>query len=289
VIQTIAAERRRAVALVAVAIVLSFSAFAIDFEDSLLFHPYREHVGNPRDYGVDYQDLDIRTADGELLNAWWIPAPGPATVLFLHGNGGNISYWTGKAKGIHDLGANLLLVDYRGYGRSTGKPSEEGTALDAQAAYDYLLEVRGMKPESLVIWGESLGGAVAARLATERPASGLIIESAFTSTPDLAPAVVPWIPFVRHLMRSRFDTLAAVGQVTIPKLFIHGDADQLIPFEMGRQLHDAAPLPKRFFTCPGRGHGSTYQPGDGDYLKAVGELIDQALSDAAGDPRSPGR
>jgi hypothetical protein len=243
-------------------------------ERALVFFPSRPLQGTPAEVGLPFEDVAITTEDGERLHAWWIPGRRRLSILYLHGNGGNISTRLSKVEFLCPLDVSLLLVDYRGYGNSTGQPSEEGLARDARAAHRYLTRERGIPAETVVVWGESLGGAVAARLAAQEPAAGLILEAAFTSLSDMAPRAVPWVPFAGRLVRSHFDTLAWARGVGVPKLVIHGDEDEVVPFEMGREIYEKVSPPKRFLRVRGAQHNDVWFKGDGAYLSGLVEFLD---------------
>jgi hypothetical protein len=216
------------------------------FEDALIYHPTKGGVG-PSPGG----DVDLVGADGVRVHAWWLPDPkAPFALLHLHGNAGNLEDRRDLLVDLKGLGLNVLAVDYRGYGKSDGKPSEAGLYADARAAFDWL--AKKVPPERIVIHGESLGGAVAIELASKVPCAGLVVQSTFTSAPDMSSRVLPWFP-ARWFMRSRFDNLAKVPGLKIPKLFIHSRTDEIIPFEMAERLYAAAAEPKRseWFTGPG--------------------------------------
>jgi fermentation-respiration switch protein FrsA (DUF1100 family) len=172
------------------------------------------------------------------------------------------------------LGVSVLLFDYRGYGRSEGSPDEQGTYRDARAAYRYAVEVSHVPPQDLVLFGESLGAAVAVQVALERPVGALVLESAFTSIPDMARAAYPFLPPVGPLIRTRYDTLAKVPRLTLPLLVLHGERDDIVPIEQGRRVFEAAGRPKRFFAIPGAGHNDTYDTGGGAYWRALGEFLE---------------
>jgi fermentation-respiration switch protein FrsA (DUF1100 family) len=172
------------------------------------------------------------------------------------------------------LGVSVLLFDYRGYGRSKRSPDEEGTYRDARAAYRYATEVKSVPPGSIVLFGESLGAAVAAQLAVERPAGALILESAFTSIPDMARAAYPFLPPVGPLIRTRYETLAKVPRLTLPLLVLHGERDDIVPPEQGRRVFEAAGGPKRFVTIPGTGHSDTYVAGGEAYWRALADFLE---------------
>ena len=216
------------------------------FQDRLAYYPQigRELESDPREHGLDYAPLTLATADGERLDAWFVPAPqANAVVLILHGNAGNMSHRMDTIAMFHRLGYGVLIFDYRGYGRSTGRPSEEGLYRDAVAAWDHLTRQRGIAPGQIVLFGESLGGAVAAWLAARERPGALVLSSVFTSAPELAADLYPWLP-TRWMVRLRYDTRAALARVHCPVLLAHSPDDEIIPFRHGQTLYEAAPEPK---------------------------------------------
>jgi len=220
-------------------------------QERLLYHPTREIVAAPDRLGLAYEDVALRASDGVRLAAWYVPADGPGrTVLFCHGNARNMSTRLASVEIFHRLGLGVLIFDYRGYGRSEGRPDEEGTYRDAEAAWEYLATDRGTRPERIILFGRSLGGAVAAHLAEKHRPAALILESTFTSAPDLGQELLPVFP-VRWLARVRYDTLARVPHLACPKLFVHSLQDDLIPFAHGRRLFEAAAEPKYFLEIRG--------------------------------------
>jgi hypothetical protein len=242
-------------------------------EGRLLYFPMRDLEATPAALGVAYEDVWLRARDGTRLHAWWVPsdrAADPAAcpaVLLLHGNAGNISHRLDKLGTLHALGASTLLLDYRGYGRSEGRPNEAGLSLDAEAAYGHLVTARHVPPARLVLYGESLGTAVAARLASRHQPGGLVLEAAFTSVLDVAREMYPFLP-VRWLLRSRFDTLASIRQVRAPLLVIHGRADRFFALHHAQRLLDAAPGPKRLVVLEG-GHNDAFLISAGRYRDAL--------------------
>lgn len=192
-------------------------------------------------------------------------------VLWFHGNAGNVGRWLPAYERVVGLGAHVFAVEYRGYGRSEGKPSEEGLYVDAEAAWKYLLEQRGFYPGNVVIFGYSLGGGVAVELASRVQPGGLIVQSSFSSIPDLATTLYPMVP--RWLVRTQMNSLEKVGAITCPKLFVRSRKDRLIPYQMGRALYAAAAKPKEFFTVDNAGHGQTFYKGGGPLLEAIQRLI----------------
>ena len=213
--------------------------------------PGRELLTTPRSAGFDYVDVNFETSDGLLLHGWYVYAENSrGTVLFLHGNVGNISHRLDSIAIFRELGLDTFIVDYRGYGRSEGKPSEAGTYLDAEAAWKYLVTERGEDPARIMVFGRSLGGAVAAWLATKHKPAALIVESSFTSAVEMAAHLYPFMP-VRLISRLRYPVVDFVARTTCPVLIIHSRDDEIIPFAMGKALYEAAPAPKAFLELAG--------------------------------------
>ena len=227
------------------------------FENALLFRPTRaaEDWGSPPNARV--QDVDLQTADGTAIHAWWCPVEGAqGAMLYCHGNAGNLSYRSAQiAAWQYQLKESVLIFDYPGYGKSAGKPSEAGCYAAAEAAYDWLVQTAEVPAERILLYGGSLGGAVAVELARHRPHRALVLLSAFTSIPDMAQKQFPWLP-ARWLVRNRFDNLAKIGQCTRPVFIAHGDCDGLVPYAHGQRLFAAANEPKVFFTRQGCGHNA---------------------------------
>lgn len=240
----------------------------------LIFFPKKEILQTPSAVGLTFEDLSLRAADGVAINGWFIPAPDArTTLLLLHGNGGNISYLIGRLRQFHQaLKANILIIDYREYGRSSGEISEEGTYRDAAAAYDYLLTRSDVDPARIIPFGVSLGSAVAVELSLHRKVAALILEAPFASIREMARVVVPWLP-VGPLISTRYDTLSKIGRLQIPLLILHGDQDEVVPFAQGREVFEAAREPKTFYTIPGAGHNNTTIVGGQAYLKAIADFI----------------
>jgi len=223
--------------------------------DSLVYFPDRELYGDPSEAGLAFTDLTVPTEDGERLHAWWIPtraAPARGHVLFFHGNAGNVSHRLEHAVGLTAAGLDLLLVDYRGYGRSTGRPSEEGLHRDARAARAALVAGGQVDPARLVYMGESLGGAVALRLALEAPPLACVLQSTFTSLRDVARQHYP-AP-LSTLAGDAYPNLERIRLLRAPVLILHGDVDEIVPVTHGEALFQAAPEPRRLCIVPGAGH-----------------------------------
>lgn len=216
------------------------------FQARLLYLPAGTPRGTPAQVGLAYEDVSLVAEDGTRLAAWWIPAPEAwAAALVAHGNAGNIENRLHIARAWHGMGVSTLLFDYRGYGASEGRPREEGLYLDAEAAHAELLRrmgAAGLDAARAIGHGESLGGAVVVELALRRPMGALVIESAWTSLPELAARLYPFLP-VRLLLRERFETLDKLARLDTPLLVLHGPRDEIVPFEHGRRLAQAAGAP----------------------------------------------
>ncbi len=205
--------------------------------------------------GLAYEDVRLETEDGVALAAWWVPAETPrGAVVIAHGNGGNMSHRLDKIRLFHDLGYGVMAFDYRGYGASEGKPTEKGTYADMAAAVDHVVTVRETNSARLVLYGESLGGAVAIEEAVRRAPAALVVDSSFTSVPAMASRYYPWLP-ARLLLRFRYDSLSRMPAIKCPVLVLHSPQDDVVPFAMGRQLFASAPEPKAFAELVG-GHNT---------------------------------
>lgn len=243
-------------ALFALAVVALSALWLRAAEPRLIYYPLRAIELTPDRVGLSYQDISLTAADGVRLNGWFLPADGGLTVLFLHGNAGNISHRLEKLAILHELGAAVFILDYRGYGRSEGRPSEQGLYLDAQAAYRHLVRDGALDPCRVVVYGESLGAAVAVDLASRVAVGGVILEAAFTSTPDVGRKLFPFLP-LHWLVRERYDALARIGQVNAPLLIFHSRDDEFLDMRHARRLLDAAAGPKELVELRG-GHNDAF-------------------------------
>ncbi len=242
------------------------------FEQSNLYYPDKEVLYLPSHVRMPYEDVTFEAPDGTKLNGWYLPAtPGKTTLLFCHGNGGNISNRIPKLQRLTGLGVNVFIFDYAGYGRSEGRPSEQATYRDTLAAYAYLTEKRGVNPENIVVYGESLGTAMAVELATQKTLRGMVLESPFTSTIAMGEIMLPWLP-VRWIAKYRHDSLSKVPRLNIPLLVMHSPTDEVIPFAMGRALYEAAGGEKIFVELTG-GHNDGYELSDADYRGALEKFL----------------
>jgi len=251
----------------------------------LVFFPMKRMVWTPADSGLPYQDVRIETADGEQLAAWLVAAPPDRpqrdlTLLFLHGNAGNISHRGDSLRIFSDLGLDVLIIDYRGYGRSSGTPSEAGVYADAAAAWRWLTRERGVPAGRILLFGRSLGGAVAAQLAgrlateadPEQQPAALIVESAFDAIDSLARHHYPLLAAVIPL-RMRFPAAEAIARVRCPVLVLHSPEDEIVPYALGRRLFAAAPEPKRFIDLHG-GHNQGFLMSQPGYQQALAAFLD---------------
>lgn len=237
----------------------------------LLYFPDPVLAGTPSSVGLEYEDVWVRAEDGPRLHGWWIPAakaPARAHVLFFHGNAGNISHRLDHARALAAVGCDVLLFDYRGYGRSAGTPSEEGTYRDARAFAAALRARPGAFGARTLYLGESLGGGVAVALAIEAPPAGLVLQSTFTSVADMARLHYPMIPAA--VVPDAYPTLRRVRSLRVPLLVIHGDRDEIVPVAHGRAIHDAALGPKHLEVVLGAGHN--------DLLWVAGKAWAEAIS-----------
>jgi len=241
-----------------------------------VFFPSRQVQVTPAARGFDYEELFLPTADGAKICAWFVPAPdAQGTVLFCHGNAGNIGDRLGSIEMFGAMRLNVLIFDYHGYGRSTGTPSERGTYEDVQAAWEHLTKGRGLAPGTIAVFGRSLGGAVAAWLAAREPVGALVLESTFTSLPDIGAEAYPFLP-IRLFLRYKYDTLARLKEVGCPVLVAHSPEDEMIGFRHGQRLFEAAPDPKRFVEMRG-----SHNTGAGDsgqaYRRALAAFLAEHL------------
>lgn len=242
------------------------------WQNRLVFQPARALGATPARDGLDFENLRIQAPDGTALAAWYVPAPGAGrTVLLLHGNGGNISHYLRTVLVLHQLGHGVLALDYRGYGASSGTPTESGVYQDAAAGFDYLVNERRLAPAQIVIYGRSLGGAVATWLAAHRRPGALILESTFTRLTDVGSYRYPWLP-VRWLSRNHFDSVAQMAAVACPVLIAHGRADTTVPAVFGRALATAAGSKAEFVTLAG-GHNDAFIQGGASYYRQLDQFM----------------
>lgn len=258
--------------LIKIAVVL-FVAYSVwgwtlyFMQPRFLYQPTRDVPYTPDELGLDFEKVSLETADGLKLSGWYIPAKNSElTVLFCHGNGGNIVHRLDSINVFYNLGLNCFIFDYRGYGNSQGKPTEEGTYLDVEAAHKWLTEEKKIPPDDIIVFGRSLGASIAAQLASRVEIKALVLESAFTSYADIGKRFYPYMP-VRWFARFNYKTIDYVRDVYCPVMIIHSRADEIIPFEFGRQLYEAANEPKEFVEIFG-GHNDGFLLSSEIYKKA---------------------
>jgi uncharacterized protein len=280
----------RVVALFAVGALIAI----VVFESRFIYFPSKYPEGDwrvrePRAVegraAARFEDVWLTARDGVRLHAWHAaPVAGRAgalepvrtdrALLYLHGNAGNVSHRRAIVEDFASLPAQVLALDYRGYGRSEGAPSEEGLYRDARAAFEYLTRARGVPANRVVIYGESLGGAVAVDLASKVQPCALVVQSGFTSIADMAAEVMPFVP--RFIIRTKMNSLEKIARVRAPVLVVHSPADEVVPYRLGRKLYEAAPEPKRFHEIRNAPHNLAFDVGGAAYLDALREFVDSS-------------
>jgi len=233
--------------------------------------PGRALSAIPIDAGMDYQDVSIETADGVVLHGWFVEGSATQVLLFFHGNAGNISHRLDSIRQFHDLGLSVLIIDYRGYGQSGGKTTEKGLYQDAAAAWRYLTEERAYVANDIIIFGRSLGGSVASWLAARHTPRGLVVESSFTSVPDVAGDLYPWLP-VRQLSRFHHATRDYVRDVQAPLLVVHSRDDEIIPFHHGESIFAAAKEPRTLLVLRGS-HNDAFLRDERVYIEGMQKFL----------------
>jgi uncharacterized protein len=241
-----------------------------EIENSLLFFPQKELDGTPEKIKLTFDEVSLLTADKVKLHAWWVPHDSArATLIFSHGNGGNISHRLDKLRMFHNLGLNVLLYDYRGYGKSEGTPNEIGLYADVQAACDFAVKEKNIPAGEIVAYGESLGGPVAAHLAANNKVKALILDSTFTNLKDMARLQSPLLV---ALVQSRFDTLGDVAKVKSPTLVLHSPDDEVVPYAQGQKLFATSKAPKQFVKLHG-GHNRGFLDSKKKYVKGLNDFL----------------
>ncbi len=239
-------------------------------ERRTLFYPYKVIECLPSEFGFSFEEAVFKSVDNKDIHGWFIPYEGATkTILFSHGNAGNISHRLEKIKILHEFGCNVFIFDYRGYGKSRGSPSENGLYKDAQAAYNYLL-AKGIAPENIIGYGESIGGAVIIDLAEKNKFMALVLEGTFSNAKDMAKLVYPFIP--HWIFSSRFDSLSKIRGINAPKFFIHSINDEIVPYDLSKKLYENAPGPKEFLQVRG-GHNSCFFESESLIKEKAGAFI----------------
>jgi len=247
------------------------------FQSGMMYHPVKQIYQTPKAIQLEYEDVYFESGKGGQIHGWFIPSrQARATVLLSHGNAGNISDRLETLRILNRLHLNVLIYDYAGYGKSEGSPSEETTYQNAYSAWNYLSVEKQIPSGKIILMGRSLGGAVAAWLASRTEPAALVLESTFTSAVDLAEEIYPFLP-VRMLMKFEYPTASYLPNVSVPIMILHSEDDQLVPFHHGRELYDIANDPKTFFKMNGA-HGNSHVVTGEEYIEALDEFVSSALT-----------
>lgn len=266
------------VVLILLVFYLAFLITIYFMQDRMLYYPDREVLQTPEDRGLEYEEVSLKTKDNVTVSGWYIPAKHEKGVLlFCHGNAGNISHRLESINIFHNMGLSVLIFDYRGYGKSEGKPSEKGTYRDAEAAWNYLVEEKRKAPDRIILFGRSLGAAIAADIALKKIPAGLILESSFLSVPEMGKKHYPWIP-VRLLSKYDYATIDKIRSITCPKLIIHSPDDEIVPFEHGKSLFEEALQHKQFLEIKG-GHNEGFLLSGDLYLGGLKNFVQKCLKE----------
>ena len=265
--------------IVGVGIYAALSLYLYLMQSRMIFYPDiagRELISTPENIGLAYQDVAFVSEDNIKLHGWFIPEEkAKATVLFFHGNAGNISHRLDSIALFHRLGLNVFIIDYRGYGQSEGKTTEKGTYRDAEAAWNYLHQTQGISAKQIIIFGRSLGASIASKLASEHTPAALIIESGFTSVPSMGQRFYPFLP-VRWLTYFKYDTKEYVKNISCPVMVAHSKDDEIIPYDEGLEIFAAAPEPKQFLEMQG-GHNDGFIVSGTSYVEGLRSFINNNL------------
>jgi fermentation-respiration switch protein FrsA (DUF1100 family) len=282
----------RRIACIIVMVLIVALVLIMAFEDKLIYFPtkYPDGLWTVRESCVRegeivprIEDCHFTAGDGVRLHGWLCtperceggvgkPLKTDSVLLWFHGNAGNINYRYDMLRAMIELPVKIFIIDYRGYGKSEGKPTEPGLYMDARAAWDYLVDERRVPADNIIIFGKSLGGAPAIDLAAKVEPAGLVVQSSFTSAGDMAATLLPFLP--RFFLHTKMDSLSKISGVRCPKLFIHSRQDEVVPYDLGRRLYEAAPEPKEFYEVKGAPHNSTYIVGGKPYFEALRRFID---------------
>ncbi len=254
-----------------VLVVVCFYVLVRYLEKTSIFYPDKTVELTPDRFGLPYEEVDLTAEDGAKLNGWFIKRPSSKSVmLFLHGNAGNIGDRLTKIKLFYELGLSVFIIDYRGFGRSEGVPSEKGVYRDGRAAFDYLQARKDLQKVPIVLYGESLGGAVAIDLATHRQPDGLIVDSTFPSAAAMSRKMYPMIP--TFFLAVKFDSESKAKSLTLPKLFMHSTDDAIVPFAMGERLFNAAAEPKHMVRMIG-GHNDAHVENYDNFVGSIKDFL----------------
>lgn len=236
-----------------------------------VYFPTKYIISSPEDIGLNYEDIYLQASDGTKINGWYIPSSGSYTLLVFHGNGGNISDRIGLIKIFNKVGLSVFIIDYRGYGKSEGKPSEDGTYLDANAAWNYLIKKKGISPKEIIIYGRSLGGPIAAKSAKEGNPAALVLDSTFTSIKDIGAELYPYLP-VKKFFKYEYNTLAFLKDVRCPVMVIHSKGDDYIPFIHGQKTYNNIVSEKKLVIIAGS-HNDGIATSKDIYLEEIASFL----------------
>ena len=262
--------------LVISALFLGLMALLFVFQEKMVFVPGKRIGDTPATAGLHYEDVYLVTDDNIRIHGWYVPHPGAqATLLFFHGNAGNLSHRLDSIAIFHDMGLSVFIIDYRGYGRSGGRASERGTYRDAMAAWNYLVDERRLHPDRIIVFGRSLGGAVAAWLAAEVAPAAVILESTFTSVKDLGKHYYPYLP-VSLIARIHYPVDEYITSFNSPVLVIHSEQDEVVPARLGRRLFEHAPEPKQFLPISGD-HNNGFLLSREAYVKGIKRFLQTCM------------
>ncbi|MFC2006818.1 alpha/beta hydrolase [Chloroflexota bacterium] len=263
--------------VIAIAVVyVAFAGYLFIFQGSYVYYPERTLTTDPGNIGLSFENVSFETTDGLKLSGWLIPYEGArGVILFCHGNAGNICHRLDSIQMFHRLGLAAFIFDYRGYGQSEGKPSESGTYRDVEAAWQYLVKERQLSPDNIIVFGRSLGGAVAAWQARSNKPGALILESTFTSVPDIAAKLYPFLP-VRLLSRFKYDTEGYLEGIKCPVLIVHSPDDEMMPYKHGQRLFEVAAEPKEFLEIRGS-HNEGFITSGRHYEEGLSSFISKYL------------
>lgn len=261
--------------LILLAFVLAYLKY---YEKRGIYFPTKEIEFTPSDINLRYEDIYFMTKDKVELNGWFIPAINPrATLLYCHGNAGNISHRLQILEIFNKLNLNVFIFDYRGYGKSKGKPSEEGLYSDADAAYEELRTRDDVRKDKIIVYGKSIGANVGIDLASKREVACLIAQGGFSSGYDMGKRIFPFLPLVRWIISVKFDAVEKIKNIKVPKLIIHSVDDELIPFELGRKIFEAAPEPKEFYQMRGS-HNEAILMAKEEYGQRIDTFLEKYLT-----------
>ncbi len=258
-------------------------------QSKYIYSPDKNIAFTPKAVGLEFEDVSLDTEDGEMVKAWFVPCvvngeSAKQTVLFCHGNAGDMGDRVGSLQTFNKLGFNVLIFDYRGFGESSGKPTEEGTYIDVMSCWDYLVDDRKISPKNIIVFGRSLGGAVACWMAAHADPAALVLESAFASIPAMAHETFPWLP-VSLFCRFKYDNVVNVTKIHCPVMVAHSKADRVIPYKQGYRVFEAANEPKQFVEISG-GHNGGGMDSNAHYQEALVKFVAEKKSDV---PTTQGR